>query len=383
MPTPLLQPGHPEWPNVEQAWQVYSSMGGKLGAVKAAAEAVGRSHKTVHHWIERYRSWQAASPGQQAAVERTGLDVAQATHGWRVIQHEDGSRDSVFWKAPPLPDDTLERIRAAFEGMEPAAVVPPPTHKAGDLLTAYLIADAHFGLKAWGRETGEDFDTKKAAQRLRTWVGSLIMASPPSETALILDVGDLTHADDTTASTPKSKHGLDVDTRHFLTLDTVIIALNAAVEMALQKHKRVKVRILPGNHNPHAYMAIVFALAAWWRENDRVEVEKEPGEFYVDTFGSVLLAAHHGDKAKAERMVLKLAADYPELWGQSRHRYLFTGHLHHHKSQDIGGVHWEQLRAMTARDAYAAAHAYTARAELQAITYHREKGEVSRARISA
>ena len=153
--------------------------------------------------------------------------------------------------------------------------------------------------------------------------------------------------------------------------------------MALQKHKRVKVRILPGNHNPHAYMAIVFALAAWWRENDRVEVEKEPGEFYVDTFGSVLLAAHHGDKAKAERMVLKLAADYPELWGQSRYRYLFTGHLHHHKSQDIGGVHWEQLRAMTARDAYAAAHAYTARAELQAITYHREKGEVSRARISA
>jgi hypothetical protein len=97
----------------------------------------------------------------------------------------------------------------------------------------------------------------------------------------------------------------------------------------------------------------------------------------------VLIAAHHGDKAKAQRIINRLADDYAEMWGRTRHRFLWTGHLHHHKAQDIGGVQWEQLRAVTARDAYAVSHAYTARAQLQAITYHRERGEVSRVKVSA
>jgi hypothetical protein len=46
-------------------------------------------------------------------------------------------------------------------------------------------------------------------------------------------------------------------------------------------------------------------------------------------------------------------------------------------------VAWEQLRAVTSRDAYAVSHAYTARAQLQAITYHRDKGEVSRVKVNA
>jgi hypothetical protein len=70
------------------------------------------------------------------------------------------------------------------------------------------------------------------------------------------------------------------------------------------------------------------------------------------------------------------------MWGRTKYRYLFTGHLHHHKSQDLGGVHWEQLRAITAKDAYAASHAYSGRSEMQAITYDRQRGEISRVRVA-
>lgn len=95
-----------------------------------------------------------------------------------------------------------------------------------------------------------------------------------------------------------------------------------------------------------------------------------------------MIAAHHGDKARADRLVMFLADEYAELWGRTLHRFLWTGHLHHHKSQDIGGVTWEQLRAVTARDAYASSHAYTARAQLQAITYHKTLGEIQRVKIA-
>ena len=95
-----------------------------------------------------------------------------------------------------------------------------------------------------------------------------------------------------------------------------------------------------------------------------------------------LLAAHHGDKAKPERLVMALADEFPQLWGETRHRFYYKGHLHHHKSADIGGVQWEQLRAVTKRDRYAKDNAYTARSQMQAITFDDKSGEVSRVKIN-
>jgi hypothetical protein len=243
------------------------------------------------------------------------------------------------------------------------------------------LADAHIGMMAWGKETGEDYDTGLAAARITDWVGRCVAASPASGTAVILDVGDLMHADDQTNQTPRSRHVLDVDTRHYRTLEVTIAALVTTVEIALRRHLEVIVRILPGNHNPHSYMAVMFALAERYREEPRVTIQKVPGEFFMIEFGKVMIAAHHGDKSKADRIVHYIADQYREAWGRTNYCYLFTGHLHHHKSQDIGGVVWEQLRALTAKDAYAASHAYVARAQMQAITLHRERGEVQRVKV--
>lgn len=281
------------------------------------------------------------------------------------------------------PESVAEAIRGALEGLEPAKPVAMTQHHDSDLLTVYPLADAHIGAMSWGRETGEDYDTAIAVNRIREWIGRAVDASPASSEAVILDVGDLTHADDQTNQTPRSKHVLDVDTRHFRTLEVTIAALAYAVEYALRKHAKVTVRILPGNHNATAYLAVLFALAERYRNEPRVTVQKVPGEFFVMRFGECLLAAHHGHGGKPERMVFFLADEYAQDWGQTRHRFLWTGHLHHHKSADIGGVTWEQLRAVTARDAYAVANAYTARAQLQAITLHKTKGEVMRVKVNA
>ena len=281
--------------------------------------------------------------------------------------------------ASSLTDD----IRAAFEGMEPAALVAAPLYHDADLITVYPLADIHFGLMSWGRETGEAWDTNSASDRVRQWIGRAVDASPASSLAVIIDCGDLTHADDQKNQTPTSKHALDVDTRHFRTLEVTIAALSYAVEYTLRKHAKVVVRILPGNHNPTAYLAVMFALAERYRNEERVEVQKVPGEFWVYQFGNCMLAAHHGHGAKPERMVFFLADEYATIWGQTKHRFLWTGHLHHLKSADIGGVQWEQLRAVSARDAYAVSHAYTARAQLQAITFHRHLGEIQRVKVAA
>jgi len=342
-----------------------------------AARSLGMARSTFRN---RLASAQI-DPAIEESMEAVGTNMVPQL-AWAKTKSKDGTSYSVLLK--PAPDgDMADRLRDVFDGITAAPVVQAPRYSAPDLLALYPIADAHIGMQAWGRETGEDYDTETACARIREWMGRCVASAPAAETAIILDTGDLLHADDQTNQTPRSKHALDVDTRHFKTLDVTIAAMAAAIELALAKHKRVIVRILPGNHDMHSYMAVLFALAERYRDNPRIEVQKDPGEFFAYEFGKVLIAAHHGDKAKAERMVLFLADQYPEIWGRTRHRFLWTGHLHHHKSADIGGVQWEQLRAITAKDAYAVSHAYSARAQLQVITYHRERGEIGRSKVAA
>ncbi|MFC0280329.1 hypothetical protein ACFOHK_16030 [Falsigemmobacter intermedius] len=108
-------------------------------------------------------------------------------------------------------------------------------------------------------------------------------------------------------------------------------------------------------------MAVLFALAERYRDDPRIEVDKRPGEFRVCEHGQVMLASHHGDKVPPERLAMGLVSQHREAFGRSKFCHLFTGHLHSFAGKDIAGVRWEQLRAVTARDAYAPSHSWVAR----------------------
>ena len=354
----------------------------RLGSMKAVAREMGVNESTVRRSLNRLKK---RDPAIQRAMDVSGTKLVPRGIWEKHPADENGVARSIFLTSADgdmTPEEMAENIKAALADIDAVPEVRAPAYVETDLCTLYPIADVHVGMRAWAKEVGEAYDTDKATERLVSWIGQCVAASPAAHTAIVLDVGDLTHADDETGLTPKSRHSLDVDTRHFRTLDATIQALAVCTELALAKHQRVIVRILPGNHNLNSYMAVMFALAERFRDNDRVSVQKVPGEFFVYEFGKVLLAAHHGDKAKADRMVHFLADQYAEMWGRTKHRFLFTGHLHHHKSQDIGGVQWEQLRAVTPRDTYAVANSYTARAQLQAITFDRNRGEISRVKVN-
>ncbi len=355
------------------------------GSGRAAARLLGVDPKTIRDRKKILaQRGMLSDPAVAAGMESVGTTIVPHGMWIKTGKDDDGVSRSIYLKPQQeAEEDVLQRIREAFEAMEPAKPVAAPDATLGDLCTVYPIADAHLGLRAWAKETGTDYDTNIAADRVRSWVAQCVASSPSSETGVILDIGDFTHANDDTNQTPRSKHVLDVDTRMFRTLDIGIATLGGAVESALTKHRTVRVVILPGNHDSTIYMAVMFALAERYRNEPRVIVHQKPGEFFIHEFGRVMIAAHHGDKAKADRLVHFVADEFAETWGRTKHRFLFTGHLHHHKSQDIGGMKWEQLRAVTERDAYAVSHAYTARAQLSAITFHAERGEIQRVSVNA
>lgn len=343
------------------------------------AEQTGRTYKSVTSLWERAQKWANAPEGQRAAVTHAGLDMDTARAGWRIIQHDDGSRDSVYWRAPDLPDDTLDRIREAFEGMQPAPPITPPENTLADLCTVYPLFDVHFGMRAWGRETGgQDYDTRIAADDMRHAFAKVAALTPASDKAVLLVGGDFFHADDDRAETPKSRHSLDVDGRQFKVLDEGVALISEVLDRLQEKHRSVVVRVLRGNHDEHSHMVLTFALSERYRESERVAVDKDPMDLFMLQWGRCMIAAHHGDKASPDRLTLYLS-DVCRFWSDTRHRHCFVGHVHHDRAKDTGPLRWESLRAFAPKDSYAAGMGFASRRALQAITFHKQDGIVLRA----
>lgn len=348
---------------------------GRLQSIRKVADELGIHHSTVWDVLKRAR--RNVPPGIADALEQTGLDGTVARFGYRKVKDpETGSFNTVMWKMPGDEIAALDRIRAALEGLEPIEAIPPPLAVTPDLLTLYPLADVHLGQLSWGRESGEDYDMGLASRQLRETMAGLIVGCPESDTAVILNTGDFFHANDDKSQTDASKHPLDVDGRIYKVLETGIALTADLIEGALRKHRSVIYRALRGNHDPTMHMGLTLALVERYRHNPRVTIEQTPADFWVYEWGRCLLAAHHGDKAKPEAMTLWLAEH--DLWKPKQFRHLFAGHLHHDAAKDIGGVRFERLRAFTAKDAYAAGNAYAARRSLQAITFHKDRGEVAR-----
>jgi hypothetical protein len=341
----------------------------------AAADALNLSRAAFQNRLRiAARRGLHLSKGAQEAMIATRLSGVEIAGGYRHVYDDDGKKtETVRWSVPKVElelESVLERAAAAFANLPKAPAIPSPKHTNSDLLTLYPIFDLHLGLHAWGAETGgDDYDLKLAVSDVHMAVGNVMALSPDSEEAVLLLGGDSLHGNDGTNQTPKSHHVLDVDGRHFKVLDT-------GIEVIASKHKRVKIRVLRGNHDETSHMVLTLALAQRYRDHDRITVDKSPRDIFMHQWGKCLIAAHHGDKAKPERLAMILAEICP-FWSESPHRIVFTGHRHHQQSNDFPGIVWEQFRAFCPPDAYGAQ--FAPRRAMHAITFHRDSGIATRA----
>jgi hypothetical protein len=354
----------------------------RLGSKTAAAKELQIDKAYVRRAYALAEAWLNSDEGIVQALESTGLSLETGKHGWRRVQNkETGSWDSVFWKAESLKDNLAtwaELFKEALGSVPQPLLAPTPDNVSYDLLSRYLIADVHFGMRAWKDETGAEYNIAIAAQRMSEASSMLINAAPYTDRAIILNLGDTLHQNDSKNMTPTSAHILDADGRFAQVALAAVRAHVAMIEAAKAKHKHIEVVVLAGNHDPDFTPMLAIALIMRYEEDERVTVHWNPAKMWVMEFGRNLLAAHHGDKTKPERLAMQVADVHAPMWGRTYWRYMDTGHIHQDSSKDIGGIYWESHRAITTRDAAAAGFGYTGRSTMKCITVHRERGEVMR-----
>ena len=349
-------------------------------ALGIGTSAVGDSLTALVKKIER-QGW---------APDSNMTHPVPATHqltGNSIYINKDGEVGGQWIKSKP-GDICMEEVREAIlngikdglcDPVEPTRA-PPESETYDDILTVFPMGDPHLGMYAWAAEAGEDFDTEIARRDLVTATTRLVACAPASAEALIINLGDFFHADGNDNTTTKGTN-VDVDTRMSRVYAVGIAALVECISACLKKHKHVTVRNEIGNHDSQTSIMLSLALNETYRNEPRVTINTQPGKFFYYKFGKCLIGTTHGDGAKFAKLPGIMACDQAKAWGETVHRYWYTGHLHNAKVEEAPGVLMEQFRTLAAKDAWHSGMGYRAGRDMRAIVLHKEHGEIERHRV--
>lgn len=345
-----------------------------LGCARSSMQA-GLKH------LERRAAKQGHSPKHD--MTRTVPD-GYVVKGVSTLYNKDGKL-AAQWIKSSADDDRREQLLKEFaaslaesvKGLAP--ITPAPAESADDLLCVYPWGDPHFGMYAWWQDSGADFDLDIAERLTCGAVDRLVSSAPEGSTGLLLNLGDMFHADNQSNLT-QSGHQLDVDGRWAKVQQVGLRAKIHCIKRMLERHKKVIVRINKGNHDGHSSYALALMLSCYFHNEPRVEVDLSPAACWYFLFGSVLLGSTHGDTIKGKDMGAVMAADMPKAWGASTHRHWFVGHVHHKDVKEYPGCTVEYVRTLAARDAWHQGQGYRAGRDMQLVVHHKEFGEIERHR---
>lgn len=278
-----------------------------------------------------------------------------------------------------LMRECIEALKAELPKYDPVSF---KATTVSDLATVYTITDAHVGMKAWGKETGADWDLDIAERTITSAMFELINAAPCSYLGVVAQLGDFLHADSITPMTPTSGHLLDADDRFSKVVQVAIRILRRVIAHALTKHERLLFINAEGNHDLSSSIWLRELFKAVYENEPRIDVVDTPLPYYVYQHGQTMLAWHHGHLKKNDQLPILFASQFHDMWGKTVKRYCHTGHRHHFDEKEHSGMYVVQHSTIAARDAYAARGGWMSERNMKAITYHKKFGEVGRITVT-
>tara|TARA_B110000902_G_scaffold153794_1_gene176667 strand:+ start:512 stop:1660 length:1149 start_codon:yes stop_codon:yes gene_type:complete len=344
----------------------------KYDTQRDAAEALGIARSTLRNRVKALEALREIPRGQRDAILHSGLSVGTAKAGWRKIKNDDGTSDSVYWRAESdieeTPENIAERIAEKMEKIRPAPAIKRIVQTTRELRNFVPVFDVHLSMRVG------DYGTADAIDRLRHGIDDVVDRLPAAECTIILNGGDFSHQDDPSNLTPQSKHPLPVDMEYDDTTDAAVEITVEMIEKALTRSETVIYKALRGNHDPNTARILRAALKQRYRKDDRVIIDSDGIEFFMHEWGQNFIGGHHGDlRKKPADLVLGFANKYAGAWGRTTCRDLWNGHLHHDLVQDFTGMRKIQVRAICPADRHSNENLYDSPSEMVGVSY-RESG---------
>lgn len=213
-------------------------------------------------------------------------------------------------------------------------------------------ADVHIGKLATSFETGEEYNSEIAVQRVRDGVkGILSKAKGFNIDQIVLVIGnDILHIDTpqrkTTSGTPQDTDGMWYE--NFLKAKNIYVEV---IEM-LMTVADVHIMYNPSNHDYTNGFFLADVIRTWFRKSKNITFDTSIAHRKYFRYYKNLIGTTHGDGAKSQDLPLLMAQEASSDWSETKHRYVYTHHVHHKNAKDYVGVTVESLRSPSGTDSW-------------------------------
>jgi len=306
----------------------------------------------------------------------------------RLKSSDDGSTGAVLeWVKTTVDryaENALEAIREETTPI-PTSDIPKCKTKnpITDVIPWFNIGDGHFGMIAYDKEVGHNFDLKIAERELCFAMGRSIEQHQGYDRCVVQDMGDMTHYDNFSAKTAASGHDLDFDTRFPKMIRVYRRTMEFIVTKALKHYKNVDIIINQGNHSRINDIWMAEHLRALFKNTKRVTVLDNECIFIPYRMGNTFVMTHHTDKCKGKKLVDVMMTDFRQDFGEAKYKYIDGGHIHTNKVEEIGDVKLETFNQLAPSDKWAHDAGWRSRSCLTTVLRSKTYGEVGRTTLTA
>lgn len=339
-------------------------------------DSVRNFRRTITNWVKsKYVS--ETNPGLALECDTVGIPLDSVKHGWYKGKHWSIAFKADTNEGPTFEEmlmDHIEDVKSHTFKYEP---IKRSISQNGNLLVIDP-ADIHIGKLASSFETGEEYNNQIAVKRVLDGVeGILSKAAGFNIDKIIFVAGnDVLHVDSpqrkTTSGTPQDTDGMWYD--NFLIAKKLYIDVIDKLMQVADVHFMYN----PSNHDYTHGFFLADSIKSWYKdcENMTFDVSIAHRKYY--TYGTSLIGTTHGDGAKWQDLGKLAAVESPD-WSNTKHRYVYTHHVHHKIVKDDIGVTIESLRSPSGTDGWHHRNGYQhAPKAVEGFIHSKEHGQVAR-----
>lgn len=238
-------------------------------------------------------------------------------------------------------------------------------------------ADIHIGKLADSFETGEDYNSQIAVQRVKEGVKGLLEKARGFNINKILFVGgnDILHIDTpkrtTTAGTFQDTDGMWY--RNFLMAKHLYVDLLQELLQVADVHFVFN----PSNHDYVHGFFLSDIIQTYFKDVDNITFDCSIAHRKYFVYGQNLIGTTHGDGGKTADLPLTMANESPD-WSSCKHKYIYTHHVHHKMSKDYQVVTVESLRSPSPPDSWHHRNQYANIKAIEGFLHHPDFGQIAR-----
>jgi len=307
-------------------------------------------------------------------AERLGVPVKDVKHYWHKSKHI-----SMFVKnAGKSYTEVFDELKDELKQYAPNYPKLKRTKSKKGHLLVIDPADIHIGKLATAFETGDEYNMDIAVQRVHEGVQGIINKTASFDIEQILFIGgnDILHTDNakrtTTSGTPQ-----DTDGQWY---ENYLVAKQVIVEVLEKLITVADVHYIhcPSNHDYVSGFFLSDVIKTWFHKNENITFDCSIAHRKYYSWYNNLIGATHGDGARQNDLPLLMAEEQPVEWAKTTHRHIYTHHVHHKTSKDIGKVNIESLRSPSGSDSWHDRNGYRSIKAIEGFLHDKEYGQIAR-----